>query len=557
MEQTATGTLQLQNLVSPDIVNALNLLLKITSSCRKGCIQMVQNSVGGHLTMTSTCTRLLQSLSVSKPVIRLIVTAVQGHHQHFTDGGHFVSMLTVLLLTKSMDLNVSNSYLSELYDRFLTIIDEDISADSSKINLDISSLKQMTNFVKSIIGRKPLCKLNQYDLDNFSKLLVQVFANYLPCEGRSGSWEENIYIIPVEGLSVSNSELCQGLLLQGYQLPQTAVNNVRKVNYQITVVIVTVSMTGDTEEIMEAEYEVFNEMSEEKTVLSRIMKFCDRCAELNVGVIFCQKVIHPSVKSYLYKQNILPIERIGSQMIPFILKLTDAQSLRSFTVSASDIGHLDSIEHQNINKKSYLFLKKQESPVATLILTCDHEESVQELKAVCSSALHSMERLAFLSYVLPGGGCWEMKTCFSLRTKVLSEMSSLVKEFYCTKSAILAALDVVCKSLQNIAKTVVKDSEEGKTDRTYHHFWRVPKEVEEGEIICSCGIYCLETIELVDLDNEDRGNQVNNKLQEDYNTSVMKRTIVIDQLDMCVNAVKTSFLTANALLTTNLFICDS
>lgn len=57
-----------------------------------------------------------------------------------------------------------------------------------------------------------------------------------------------------------------------------------------------------------------------------------------------------------------------------------AQSLRSFTVSASDIGHLDSIEHQTINKKSYLFLTKQESPVVTLMLTSDHEESVQELK---------------------------------------------------------------------------------------------------------------------------------------------------------------------------------
>ncbi|CAG2255670.1 MKKS [Mytilus edulis] len=433
---------------------------------------MVQNSVGGHLTMTSTSTRLLQSLSVSKPVIRLIVTAVQGHLQHFSDGGHFVSMLTVLLSTKSMNLNVSNSYLTELYDRFLTIIVEDITADSSKINIDISSLKQMTNFVKTIIGRKPLCKLNPYDLDNFSKLLVQVFASYLPCEGRSGSWEENIYIIPVEGLPVSNSELYQGLLLQGYQLPQTAMNNVRKVNNQIPVAVVTVSMTGDTEEIMDAEYEIFNDLSEEKTVLSRIMKFCDRCAELNVGVIFCQKVIHPSVKSYLYKQNILPVERLGSQMIPFILKLTGAQSLRSFTVSLSDIGHLDSIEHQTINKKSYLFLKKQESPVATLMLTSDHEESVQELK-------------------------------------VLSEMPSLVEEFYCTKSAILSALDVVCKSLQNIAKTVVKDSEEGKTDCTYHHFWRVPKEVEEGEVICSCGIYCLENTELVDLDNVDIGNPVN------------------------------------------------
>ncbi|CAG2208571.1 MKKS [Mytilus edulis] len=523
MDQSAAGTLQLQNLVSPDIVNALNLLLKITSSCRRGCIQMVQNSVGGHLTMTSTSCRLLQSLSVSKPVIRLIVTAVQGHLQHFSNGGHFVSMLTVLLLTKSMNLNVSNSYLTELYDRFLTIIVEGITADSSKINIDISSLKQMTNFVKTIIGRKPLCKLNPYDLDNFSKLLVQVFASYLPCEGRSGSWEENIYIIPVEGLPVSNSELYQGLLLQGYQLPQTAMNNVRKVNNQIPVAVVTVSMTGDTEEIMDAEYEIFNDLSEEKTVLSRIMKFCDRCAELNVGVIFCQKVIHPSVKSYLYKQNILPVRTswltddffpIPSMLIP------GAQSLRKLAVSASDIGHLDAIEHQNINKKSYLSLKNQESPVATLMLTSDHEESVQELK-------------------------------------VLSEMPSLVEEFYCTKSAILSALDVVCKSLQNIAKTVVKDSEEGKTDCTYHHFWRVPKEVEEGEVICSCGIYCLENTELVDLDYVDIGNPVNKKLQEDYNSSVMKRTIVIDQLDMCVNAVNTSFLTANALLTTNLFICDS
>ena len=39
-------------------------------------------------------------------------------------------------------------------------------------------------------------------------------------------------------------------------------------------------------------------------------------------------------------------------------------------------------------------------------------------QAVCSSALHSMERLAYSSYVLPGGGCWEMKTSYCLRSKV-------------------------------------------------------------------------------------------------------------------------------------------
>jgi hypothetical protein len=53
---------------------------------------------------------------------------------------------------------------------------------------------------------------------------------------------------------------------------------------------------------------------------------------------------------------------------------------RCFSFSKSDQGYLETVEQQIINKKSYLFLKRESSPVATLLLTNDHEESVQELK---------------------------------------------------------------------------------------------------------------------------------------------------------------------------------
>ena len=81
-------------------------------------------------------------------------------------------------------------------------------------------------------------------------------------------------------------------------------------------------MTGDTEELIDTDYEVIGDWSTNNSMLKRIMNFCDDCKKENLGVIFCQKVVHPTVKKYLYKLNIVLVERIGAQMIPFLLKLS-------------------------------------------------------------------------------------------------------------------------------------------------------------------------------------------------------------------------------------------
>lgn len=318
----ANNKLQLQFLNDPAVINALNVLLSISSTCRKGFIKIIQNSVGGCLTMTSNSCRLLQTLSVSKPIIRIIVSAAQGHLHHFSDGGHFVLILILQLLDNFLKLKVTSSYLSELYEKFLTIIVDELSSDLSRINLDISSLKQMKSFAESIINTKPLCKLNEENLDYFSTVLVKLFVNYLPCDGQMGSWEQNVHFICDHGLPVSNSELIDGLLLQGYQFPKIAIDKLKSVNSKIFVAVVTVSMAGDTEELLETEYEINVDMSPAETVLKRIMTFCDICIRENIKILFCQRVIHPRVKNYLYNHNILPVDRIGGQMIPLVTKVT-------------------------------------------------------------------------------------------------------------------------------------------------------------------------------------------------------------------------------------------
>lgn len=311
----------LQSLRDPVIIESLNLLLKISTSSRKRCVQMIQNSVGGHMTMTSTSSRLISTISVSKPVNCLIISAVKSHLQHYSDGGHFVIMLTVMLVTKFLKLNIC--FLSELLDRFLIFIVDFLR--SNMIQLDVASLKHVTMFVKSILNTKPLCRLNNQDLNNLSRLLVKVFVNSVELD----NWEEYLHIICETGSLVLDTKLFPGLLLPIYQLPKHKVKNLQNKSSPLTVVLVIVSMTGDTEEITDHEYEISSKLLAEDTSLGMIMNFCLDCKEKKVDMVFCQKVIHPRVKAFLYSENILPVDRLGSSMFQLVHKLTGKHHITS------------------------------------------------------------------------------------------------------------------------------------------------------------------------------------------------------------------------------------
>ena len=44
--------------------------------------------------------------------------------------------------------------------------------------------------------------------------------------------------------------------------------------------------------------------------------------ENEVDIVFCQKVIHPSIKSYLIEKNCIPIERLSITYVESVTELT-------------------------------------------------------------------------------------------------------------------------------------------------------------------------------------------------------------------------------------------
>ena len=317
-----------QILKNPDVLEALKTLLEIVSSSlgHHGNIKIFQNQSGGHLTLTSSSKRLLSSLSITKPVIQLLVSSAQGHLDAYKDGGLFLLSLATSLIKTSVESDLNCKILSEIYEKFLTLCVEYLSSDecSCKVNVVLSDIKFMKSCVRSIVQAKPLCRLNEEKLDLISRLLIEAFLTSVT---DTDSAIESIHVIGIDDKDVLESKLVNGLMLQAPELSKYKklafdFKRHKKEQNRIKVALVTVSMSGDLEEMPDAKLEVWNGVDIDSVLVEQEMKFCQQIVKCGVGLLLCQKVVHPKLKLELKRSGVLVLERLGLNIVGTVCKGT-------------------------------------------------------------------------------------------------------------------------------------------------------------------------------------------------------------------------------------------
>jgi len=96
--------------IKPELLNdastlsSISTLRKVFESCLgpHGHCKLVHNNKGGHVTVTSSALRLLQSAQISAPVLRLVSSAVEEHCKNFADCGTLTATLLLLLIEKML-----------------------------------------------------------------------------------------------------------------------------------------------------------------------------------------------------------------------------------------------------------------------------------------------------------------------------------------------------------------------------------------------------------------------------------------------------------------------
>src|SRR5688572_5486421 len=101
-----------------DTFRAVYTLRKVFQSCLgpHGQCKLVHNGVGGHVTVTSSAGRLLKATQVTNPVLRLVSTAVQSHLDMHSDGGSMMATLTLLIIERALELQISRPLITDVLD---------------------------------------------------------------------------------------------------------------------------------------------------------------------------------------------------------------------------------------------------------------------------------------------------------------------------------------------------------------------------------------------------------------------------------------------------------
>ncbi len=332
----AESHLKFQALSSAEVSHSLCTLQQILQSSfgPRGKMHLLHNNKGGHGTFTSATSRLLGSLSLQSPVVRLITSAIQGHLTIYSDGGKIVGLLALYSIIGGLQLNARRRLVVEIQDRLAKVALEYLKSETCpcKVPIDVSREVETRKAVSSIVSSRPGCLLFGPDLAHITALLVDAFKKTKLSQDMAGSrmdqFSNDSHIVYVcrEGCSPLESHVLEGVLFQMTDLPLNShriVESLRRTD-PIRIALVNISMAGDSGEFMDVRYELEGGDPDwlEEVACERMMTWSrELIGQGTVRIVACQKVIHPAVKRYLQQHDVLVLDRLGLTTFTALSKL--------------------------------------------------------------------------------------------------------------------------------------------------------------------------------------------------------------------------------------------
>lgn len=308
-----------------DSFKGLKLLknIAITSRGPHGKVKVIQNSAGGHVNLTSSSGRLLPALSISRPLLKLLTTSAEGQIQTFGDGGLFLMACCLNIVELSENSLTGNRILIEIFEELMELALGELKSDNflGKIHLSLSNTVQILSLVKTILSSKPLCKLSEDSVNLLASMIVECFLSSVKDDNKNTN---SVLILTAEGKSVNQSRHVPGILMLYPEISSSCEKKLHLItkDKKIVVALVTTSMSGDSEEVMHGRYQQNIEVDAEQTVIECMKSFCHCIKDCGVGIVMCQKVVHPIIKFQLRQSGIFVVERMGAKLTSFVQDLT-------------------------------------------------------------------------------------------------------------------------------------------------------------------------------------------------------------------------------------------
>ncbi|NWX99932.1 TCPB protein, partial [Nothoprocta ornata] len=487
--------------LSKDIVHrSLSVLSSILKSCYgpTGRLKQLHNGVGGYVCTTSQSSAVLRCLSVSHPVLKVLTASVQNHVSRFSDCGLFTAILCCSLIENLKSINILPCTVIKISKHLLSLCTDYLQSEACacRVPVDFSNLETLFCLVRSVLTSKPACMLRKTEVDHLTRLTVKAFLLTVPCHVETNAVLGKCVIVPMKGRRIADSTVFPGLLLETTENQFPKPLSVKRTSSDvIKVALFCVSMSGDLSDLDEGIITVHHGISLEMSELDQLLNVGKQLVNDGIGLVACQKVIHPSLKQYLKENHVVTVDRVGLPMMEPLSQMTGALPIASIhDFSPSCYGSLKDICTVCFAPKRFVHLIPNDSLVCSLMLCNRNETTWDELKRAYETAEHVLQLTLKEPLALLGGGCTETHLASYIRHKSHDLPAGSFKAIDCSETQFQLVADAFCRSLESVASSLKHDDGDVFTDMVYGHCWLVPSGFSSvsnwSDLVskCGCGI---------------------------------------------------------------------
>jgi McKusick-Kaufman syndrome protein len=375
----------LQPLDSSDFISALRSFRRMLLSCvgPQGGIKILVSGAG-YTTFTSSSSRLLNNITLSNPICLFIDQIIKSQINAYHDHGLYTGILITSLLEKvlSHEVGLSVTQVTSIIEYLNSILMGLFDLCCIKLKVDFSTVKQLLPLVKSVLSSKPACGLTGADIQT---LQLSIIKGFLQTTGKT----LGDVIVQCTEASEMRSQVFSGIL---YQINYDDISPVlsQKCNKKgcISLLLFNIVLTGEgTSKISENRSIKLEGPQDDNSFVEEALKLFEQIVELNIDVIACQKLVHPTLCLYLQRKGILLLDRMGTELTHALEKLSGATPISSIRHCPRDpdglrslLGTVEVLRLVEQGRKFYVSLENAGSNIATLIAHAPNEEAAMELK---------------------------------------------------------------------------------------------------------------------------------------------------------------------------------
>ncbi|OPX64362.1 MAG: Thermosome subunit alpha [Methanomassiliicoccales archaeon PtaB.Bin134] len=377
----------------------------------RGMDKMMVDTVG-DVTITNDGVTILKDLEVQHPAAKMVVEVSKTLDEECGDGTTSAVIILGELLKRSVDLLDADVHPTNIVKGYRLAGEKALEIlRSLSIPTGIGDEASLRNIATTAMMSKAVTASREHMAD-LAVRAVRAVAE------KSNSHHtvdlDNIQIVKREGGSMEDTELLQGIIIDGHPPHPSMPRKVRDARIALLSSALEVRKTEVSAEIQITEPSQLQAfVREEENTLREMVR---QLKKAGATAVFCQKGIDELAQHFLAQEGILALQRVKASDLEKLSKATNAGIVtKPADLGEGDLGGAASIEVRKIESEEMTFVTGCENPRAvSILIRGGTKHVVDEIERSLDDALNVVRLAVEDEAMVTGGGSTAMELAMRL-----------------------------------------------------------------------------------------------------------------------------------------------